>query len=254
MKNKIQLKNKKYLFLFVLVMILNVVLAGILLRSSMGQTKTDFSSQKPVKVEVVEQKDSPLRITVVDVDNSGAIHQEIICSLQNVSGKSMRGYVLLADGQKSNKGGKIITSFFAAKLFPANGSEVDSVPIERMNITEDETFLLSIDYVEFTDGSSWGTDSAGKSKEIAGERAGIRAALDHLKNLLKSQNANDIANYLKQDIVDFPVTAPDVNKPDEWQRGFRLGYKTVISTLQRLPDQKIENFSKKLDEIEKIAN
>lgn len=255
MKNKIDhLRGKKYLFLFIVVMIMNIALAGILLRSSMGQTRTDFSSQKPIKVEVIEQKESPLRITVVDVDNSGRVHQEIICSLQNVSDKSIRAYVLLADGQKSNRGGKIIIHYFSIKLFHAGESSTTSMPIERVNIQNDETISLSIDYVEFSDGSFWGADRERKSQTIAGERAGKKAGITYFRELIKNGDSVGITNSLRQDITEINVEVPDKNQTEEWKGGFQTGYRTVVSILQKITDQKAENLSKKLNELEKNVN
>lgn len=255
MKDKLNnLKNKKYLLLFILVMVLNAVLTVTLLRVSFGQNKEDFSSQQPIKAEVMEQKGSPLRIVIVNVDNSALSHQEIICSLQNIGNKPIRAYTLLGGGKGD---GKIITRFFATKLFQAGESEINSVPLERRSIKEGETILLSIDYIEFEDGSSWGVDSRGKSKALAGQREGTKAAIKQLKDLIKNQNANganSVTNFLKQDLQEITVAAPDANQSDEWKRGFQLGYKSVISILQGIEGQKIEKLTKKLDEMEKIAD
>lgn len=249
------LKSKRYFLLFVFVMALNISLAVILLRVSFSQTqKEDSSSQRPVKVEVMEQKDNPLRITVVNVDNSSLSFQDIIYSLQNVSNKPIKAYTLLGDGKR---GGKVITSFFTAKRFQTGESIIGSLDIERVNITDGEAVLLSIDYVEFEDGSSWGSDSAEKSEEIAGQREGIKAAIKRLKDTITKQtpeSTNNIVDFLKQDMREIVVDVPDANQSDKWQGGFRFGYKSVISILQRIENQKTEKIIEKLDEIEKIAN
>lgn len=246
-------RSKKYLLLFCVIMMLNVLLSAILLNVTLGQAKKeDFSSQKPIRVEIIEQKNSPLQITFLSVDNSAYLHQEIICSLQNVSNKTIRAYTLLGDGNRKNSG-KIITSFFLERLFQVGGSVVDSVPMERRDLAEEDTVFLSIDYVEFEDGSFWGSDSVGKSKEIAGETAGAKQAIKQLKELIKNQNGNDadsITNFLKQNISEITVNVPETNESEEWKKGFTLGYRTVISILQRITDQKIENITKKLDDLE----
>ncbi|HEY0427454.1 MAG TPA: hypothetical protein VGC76_06575 [Pyrinomonadaceae bacterium] len=253
MKNKFDsFKSKKYLLLFALVMVLNIALTVVLLRVSFGQTKRDdFSSQQPVKVEVMEQKNNPLRITVVTVDNSALSHQEVIFSLQNLDRKAVRAYTLLGSSKSS---GKIITGFFAAKLFKAEEPVINSLPIERQNIKEDEPVILSIDYVEFEDGSSWGTDSRGKSMEINGEIEGVKTAIRQLKDLIKNQSADSLAALLKQETQEITVDVPDINQSEEWKKGFRMGYRTVISILQRVDKQTTENLARRLDELEKVAN
>ncbi len=236
-------------------MSLNICLTAFLIQNVLAQTSNDkLKDQPPIVAEVVGQKDCPLRIMVVNVDNSSLTHQEIIYSLQNVSNKSIRAYTLLGDDKSS---GKIMTSFFVAKLFQASGSITNSLPVERLNIKEGETIFLSIDYIEFEDGRSWGKDTVGKSEEIAGERDGVKAAIKQLKDLIKNQNANSavsVTNFLKQDIQEIPVGVPKINQSDEWKKAFRIGYKTVISILQDMSEQGSENLTKKLDELEKNIN
>lgn len=249
-----QLKSKKYLLLFILVMVINILLTVSLLRVSFSQIrKDDFSSQRPIKAVVIEQKDNPLRITVINVDNSPLSYQEVICSLQNVSNKPIRSYTLLGESKGS---GKIITGFFATRLLQTGESKTDTIPLERRGIKEGEAVLLSIDYVEFEDGSFWGNDSRGKSKALAGQREGTKASIRELKALIKNQNvskANNVTNLLR-DLENVMVDVPDANQSDEWKRGFRLGYKSVISILQGIEGQNIENLAKKLDEMEKLLN
>ncbi|HEX8737986.1 MAG TPA: hypothetical protein VF721_21820 [Pyrinomonadaceae bacterium] len=255
MNNKLSaFEGKKYLFLFIFIMALNISLTVFLIRVSFGQSqKADFSSQPPVKVKILEQKDCPIQITVINVDNSALSAQNIVYSLQNISNKPIRAYTLLGNGKND---GKVVTNSFAIKLFQPSEYEYDDFFVER-EIAKEGTIFLSIDYVEFEDGSSWGKDREKKSKEIAGEREGRKAAIRHLKDLIKNQNANGengIKTFLKQDVKEISVDVPDTNQPDEWKRGFRGGYKGVISILQRIKEQEIESLAKKLDEMEKFAN
>ena len=247
-------KNKTFLVLFVLVMLINTTLTVFLLSSVFGQTqRADFSSQKPVKVEVVEQKDCPLQIMVINVSNSGLSFQGIAYSLQNISSKPIRAYVLLGDGKRN---GKVLTNSFATELFQPSSYHSDDL-VEREILAQEEKISLSIDYVEFVDGSSWGTDSQGNSREIAGEREGRKTIIRQLKDSIKKQDAkglNSSMGLLKQDIREIDVDMPATNQSAEWKKGFRGGYKAVISVLQHLKDQGPESINKKLDEMEKIAN
>jgi hypothetical protein len=47
---------------------------------------------------------------------------------------------------------------------------------------------------------------------------------------------------------------PNVNQSDEWKKAFRSAYKFVIFLLQGSEEQKIENITQKLNEMEEIAN
>lgn len=256
MKNKlINLKSKNFLLLFIFVMLLNTVLVVVLIRASFGQAqKNDFSSQQPIEAEVVRQKNCPLRIMIINVDNSNPSFQTINYSLQNISGKPVKAYALLGDGKNN---GKVITNFLSLELLQPNKYEFDNFPIEREPIKEKDTVFLSIDYVEFEDGSSWGSDSQRKSKEITGQREGVKAAIKQLKDSIKNQNVSsekDITKFLERDIQEISVDVPNTNQSDEWKKGFRRGYKTVIFVLQDKGKQGTESLAKKLDEMEKIAN
>lgn len=244
--------NRKYLVALSIVMALNLILGGFLIHNVLAQKEeNDFKDQKPVKAEVMDQKDNPLRIMVASVDNSPLAYQEILFSMQNNSNKPIKAYTLLVDGKRS---GKVVTGFFTAKKFPTGESVIKNLDIERSNITEGETILISVDYVEFEDGSSWGSDSTGNSKLLAGQREGTKSAITQLKNLSRNQNVNSVINFLNQDLQGITVDIPNMDQSDEWKRGFRLGYKSVISILQEIKEEKVEKVFEKLNEMEKIAN
>ena len=247
-------KNRRYLLAFIFVMLMNLSLSIILLRVSFGQTKVaDFSNQPDVKVKLLEQKDCPLQITFINVDNSSLSNQTINYSLQNLSNKSIRAYTLIGNAKND---GKIITVSFTTELFEPNKYEFNNLFLERETIKKNSSATLSVDYIEFEDGSSWGADSQGQSKEIAGEREGRKAAIKELKESIKRQNSTDVLmNLLKQDIKKINVSVPNTKESDQWKKGYRLGYKAVISVLQDLDKSEDANLHlKKLDEMEKIAN
>jgi hypothetical protein len=252
MKNNSRaLENRKYLFLFIFVMALNVSLTAVLINVSFGQSqKADFSSQPPIKVKIEEQKDCPLQITVVNVDNFALTHQTVNFNIQNIANKNVRAITVLGN---SGNSGKILTTSFATKLFQINEMISSDIPIEREMIKENNLLTLSIDYVEFEDGSSWGVDTQRKSENFAGERSGRLAAIKQIREFIKTQNLEDLTNFLEQEITQIKVPMPDLNQSKEWQKGFQGGYKAVISIFKRLKEQKEKDFSARLDELEKLA-
>src|SRR4028118_1109698 len=89
-------KGQAYLLAFIGVTALNVALAVFLLQITSGQTNENrFKDQPPVKVELTTQSDSPLRITVINVDNSETSSQTVNFTIQNISNKLIKGYVIL---------------------------------------------------------------------------------------------------------------------------------------------------------------
>lgn len=80
--------NKKYFIALSIVMLLNLILGGFLIHNVLAQqTELVIKDQPPVKVEVESQKDSPLLITILNVDNSDDIFQIANYTIQNVSDK-----------------------------------------------------------------------------------------------------------------------------------------------------------------------
>lgn len=254
MKNKFNsCKSKKYLLLFALVMLINTLLTFVLIRVSISQTrKTDYSLQEPVKVKIAMQENCPLKVTVINVDTSNSDHQVINYSIQNISVKPIEAYVLVGNGER---GGRVVTNSFTTNLFQANEFKSSDLPIERETIKEKSIIVLSIDYVEFADGSSWGNDSQGKSQHITGARAGRKAAIKQLKELIKNQNAGDVnspSSLLEQNVIEINVVVPENNLSTEWNQGYKSGYKSVISVIQNERIKERENLIKRLDEMAKL--
>jgi hypothetical protein len=247
-------KSKKYLIAFVFVMLLNIGLGAFLLNKVLAQkTVNRIKSQPPIEVEVLKQNDSPLQLTIINIDNSNQDYQAINYLAQNNSNKSIRAYVVLSK-DKTDTVGAAVTRRFFTKLFKANTFDSSWFNENRgSNKLESKLYLL-IDYVEFEDGSSWGNDVAKQSEFIAGSRAGWKEAVKQSRELLKSQKTVDLINFLRQEITETNLPFIDPSQTDKWQRGYRSGYQTVISTLrERYEQQGLDSLSTKLEEMEKLT-
>jgi hypothetical protein len=251
MNNKLRvLKGGKYLLLFVFVMVLNVCLTGFLIKNVLAQSSNEKLKNQPITVEVVNQDGSPLQITIINVDNSNPDYQLVNYIVQNISNKSVRGYVI--DGGNKNTG-KIITNFFPVKLFQSTAVFTEELFVERENVKSDKNLFLSIDYVEFEDGDSWGKDRQGQSESIAGGRAGAETAIERLTNLVEKGEAATLRAMLKKDLAEVEVSLPESfkSKSEKWKNGFRSGYKSIVSFLKKQQDRSDEELLMKLGEIRK---
>jgi hypothetical protein len=118
--------KKTYLIGFAFVMLLNICLTIFLIKNVWAQTSNEnLKNQPPIVAEVINQENSPLRITISSIDNSSPSHQIINLVIQNAGNKSIRAYTLLGT---SKSGGKIITTSFATKLLQPNESETNEFP------------------------------------------------------------------------------------------------------------------------------
>src|SRR5262245_25289914 len=82
---------------------------------------------------------------------------------------------------------------------------------------------VSIDYVEFTDGSSWGGDSCHSVEFLAGERAGGDAAIKLLRNMLKEQGDQAVIETIRGGLK---VEMPD-KQSARWSEAFSRGVETI---------------------------
>lgn len=246
---KLKFNNKSYLVAFVFVMVLNVCLATFLMRNVLAQTSENkFKDQPPIVVEVAEQKDNPLLSTVINVDNSAESYQKVNISFQNITSKSIRGYVISVSNKNT---GKMIISFLPTKSFQPNDIYMQEIVVERENLKLDKNLSLVIDYVKFDDGSFWGENAQGQSEHIAGGIAGARVAAEKLKNLIEKNDEKNIKLLLEKPLLALEVSLPDdfKNKSEKWQNGFRGGYKSIIGFMKSQKDKGGEELLEKLNNI-----
>ena len=242
--------GKRYLIAITAVSVINIALMSFLLHTSFGQATDKFTDQQPLKIEVAVQDICPLKITLVDVDNSDSSFQKINYAVQNVSGKPITGYVIWESGKST---GKVATNFFPIKPFQASVIYTGESFVERENIKDDENVSLSVDYVEFADGSSWGNDTQGQSKHIAGGRAGVNAAAEQLSDLIGKGEVGVLTALLKRDLVDIEVPLSGTAQNDKWQYGFRSGYKSAVSFLNKHWGKEDKEILEKLNEVRKYV-
>lgn len=229
MKN-VKLSKKTYITAFVFVMLLNICLGVFLIRNVLAQ-KTDatIKNQPPIVAEVSEQNDSPLKITIIDVDNSESLFQVINSVLQNTSKKPILAYTLVANSKSS---GKVSTQYFGNKYFQPNEFVNYEIGIERQNLETNDKVSLSVDYVLFENGSSWGADTQKESERIAGNFQGKKKALKELTNLFIKEKTDFVNKITQKESTDFSSPILDPKQPSKWQTGFQQGYKSVISQLK----------------------
>jgi hypothetical protein len=93
--------------------------------------------------------------------------------------------------------------------------------------------LLSIDFVEFEDGTTWGADTFKMSEKLAGRRAGGKAALDKLRVLAKARGLKVVVGSLEENME---MAAPSSGS-ELWKEGFNEGVRIVQATLMYVQRQ-----------------
>lgn len=243
--------KKTYLIVFVFVMTLNGFLAVFLWQNVLANSETKtFKNQPPIAATVDKQTDSPLVITIAGIDNSNENYQTLRYTLQNTAGKPVKGYVILGGYENSRK---ILTNFLPAKALQPNAFAEGELAVERENVKPDKPVSLAVDYVEFEDGSAWGTDSGGQSEHISGGRAGADAAAGQFITLIEKNETAALADLMKKQLAEVEVPLPEASKikSEKWLRGFQQGYKSIVGFLQSRQDKGNDENLTKLGEIRK---
>ena len=233
MKNVKSNNHRKYFLVFTAVTVLNILLVAFLLNIAFFSHVSGGASQdtQTPAVIVANQPDSPLLIIVTRVDSSISPRPLVSYILQNKGDKAIRGYTI-AEREKTSQSENITatTIDYATKLLAPKGYNRDSFADRPYSQTLQE-LSLSVDYVEFEDGTSWGEDTYKGSETIAGRRAGQVRAVEEIKSLLGRQSP-EAMSFLSQEITDVISPAPDPKQSIKWQIGFQNGYKSVLALLQ----------------------
>lgn len=229
----------------------NIGLTIFLIHNIFAQTSgEEFKDQQPIVVEIEKQSDSPLLVTAINVDNSNSNYQLVNFSVQNISGKPIKGFVIWG---KSKNTGKIITNFFPVKPFQANAIFTGEMAIERENIQPEQKLLIAVDYVQFTSGKFWGENLQQQSEFIAGGIDGEEFAIEQIKKMIESDGLVSLNPMLEKPLADVEISLPGESKTkgERWQKGFSNGYKGVISSLKSLDKKESKNILEKLNELQK---
>jgi len=224
-----------------------------------SQTPEDLHLLPTSVVEVVDQPGCPVAIEPVTVeapiDNR---YFDIRVRLRSISNKSIVGLVISINSSKSGIG-MTSTTFKADGLLRISDALDDQYRVD-FGPSESNVMLstggippkrfLSIDYVKFEDGSSWGDDLSKKSVWIEDALKGARGAVSDLLDLYSDPGPKDVKkmNALLNDRL--ASISPSKSGESKGQSlAYVGGYRNIVLTLNRPDYDKPEAFFKKLEEL-----
>ena len=198
------------------------------------------------EISVYPQSDSPLQISNVvqrsetSVDDLGRTWESLIVNytIQNVSDKTIRAYTLREfSGEFDIDVGGVVSSyklsgggiFIPNQLSNEQMGESSSTLVTPGSPQLRENFKLAVDFIEFTDGSTWGKDLSNSAQQFAGIKAGIKTVLESIK---KSNQQGGIKSVIKILNEMKELTLP-AEQNEKWKRGFRIGSNGMKSQLKR---------------------
>jgi hypothetical protein len=230
----------------VILTLLGISLITLTQSSVFGQS-SGLDKQNHVAVEVISQPDCPLIIDPNGFDTSYKERLELNFAVKNISEKKVIAFILSHKISDNSHNGAL--DF----LSPLNIGQTMNGRVAELNtdLTSESKISLSIEYVLFTDGTSWGKISKKNSEFIEGYMEGLKKTLSELQLLAKSDKGA-LVKLLEQEAFAFDRSRLDKIKTQDWQGGFEMGYRWVWIELKSIYIKfGIEMLPLKLDEFHK---
>lgn len=230
---------------------------GVLSRSSNNEPLTSAKVQNPSPMQAQAptvtaqaQPGSPLVISAPRILSWNGQNLEIALDLFNVSSKPIRAYAVKQRLERDEHSRTV--SFTSLDLtnrmaLATNQSTTDFEVVQVTTAREDQ-IVFSVDYVEFSDGSKWGADSANLAEHSAGQRAAVHILS---KRLLKILNGGTPAGVMSALETGTASIEPPTNRSDDWKAGFRGGCNSMAAHLIRA--QKSGSLDQVERELRKLA-
>lgn len=190
------------------------------------------SFQAPAPVIVARNEpNSPLVISAEHLLAKTEQAPEVVFNVTNVTNKTITAYAIrfdVASGSKVDSSVTLIDLELSAIDLPPNASRNQADTYENFSNSQHRV-TLSLDYVEFSDGSRWGVDSTKSADKVAGGRAALETLMTRFAGTIRSANMNDLPDLLES----MATIEPPAQHSDEWNFGFRSGTRSFTNRLKR---------------------
>jgi len=155
--------------------------------------------------------------------------------IQNQSLKAIRAYALTSEtASDKNQNG---STDFQNLTQQSSIWQPTSIKVNEVSDTRDEPIVsvrLTIDFVEFTDGSIWGPDTHHSSDILIGQREGARIERERIRQLLRSKGTKALVDDIQGPDFSIAETPAGKNHSEYWLEGFRSGVSSIRRRLKQL--------------------
>lgn len=184
--------------------------------------------EKPA-AKVKEAPDAPLLISVATKWATPDQQMlEVYFTVKNIGNRPIRAYaVRVARGVETQEGGGCFFNSIdrAAKILQPNQSIGRSTWRQVPESDVQTPVEVTLDFVEFADGTVWGADGCQAAELFGGMRAGIRAGKLRFKRKLDEEGVDALIRRLYAD-------DPDLNPPEGHSDAWKAGFRGAISSLR----------------------
>jgi hypothetical protein len=213
-------------------LLLILVLTAAVAAQSPPQYKGSEENLPPApKVKIEEAVNSPLKIIAWTKWVAEGRGIELNVKVQNVTiDKAIRAYAnrFSVPGGRIDYGCIMFNVVKPGKVLQPTMSEVRTT--WRAYSTDlTEPIPAAVDYVEFTDNSTWGIDSCKSAERLAGARAGGKAFVEKLLTIFQDGGPSAVLKSA-QGVAD-ELVAP-LDETAIWRDGFSGGVKSVLRRIE----------------------
>lgn len=186
----------------------------------------------PPRIVVADQPDSPLLITAPYVNSSDPLRPRYDYTVTNAGEKPIRAFTIqqsVSLGEGPPIMGTTLSHSAAVKSFLLpHDSRREEGGLGSLYPSPPTKVELSVDFVEFADGTRWGADASESGDRLDGIRAGGKAAVKKFREALAREGVEGLERALADADSIQPEGPP---RGDMWGVGFRTGVNTVKSRL-----------------------
>lgn len=190
----------------------------------------DLVRLKRINLVVRSQPNSPVTIASRSINSSDPNTPRITIKVVNVSDSPVRAFTVRCDthfGQSMLSAWSLINIQSIKMCFRPQESR--TVIMDDANYSQPpQSALLSVDFVEFLDGSRWGEDTYKSGERLDGLRAGAHSEAESILSKIRTSGTEVALNDVRAKSSD--VVAPS-NVSVEYSDGFRLGVDAVRARL-----------------------
>ena len=175
------------------------------------------------RIQIKDQPDSPLGILSAQGDSATAHVPQVGLVVVNRTIQSVRAYTLRYQtiSNQSTGGGAELTSANSVNSLLQPGHTISAILGEGASYTDPiRKIVVSVDFVELADGTTWGPDEYKSNESLAGQRAGAHEFIEHLMKILSKDGPLAVMESIEGSIAD--VVPSDGHSP-EWLNGFDGG-------------------------------
>jgi hypothetical protein len=189
------------------------------------------SQARELRVVAVEQPGSALRIVLTSMESKDPLRPRYGYTITNIVDQPIAAYAIRESGVMPS-GVLVNTTTFLH--FPSVDVSLRPYETKYQEGTSGITYKeppkeirLSVDFVEFVDGSRWGEDSSKSGERMDGKRAGGKAAIKKYRDVLDAGGLKSFQSVLSEPAI----VNPDESASDQWKEGFKSGVSLVRKRL-----------------------